>query len=79
MITHRRRTRPSRSAASFPEEIRVGAGAHQMQLVTLDAVDHEPIGLDVRLSMSLPDAPKRMIAMPCSQRLLCDQSLQQHP
>ena len=56
---------PCRSVGSFPEEIGVGASAHQMQFVTRDVVDHEPIGLDVRLPVSLPNAPKRMIALPC--------------
>ena len=57
----------------------MGTSADQVQYVTLDAVDHDPIWLDVRLPVSLPNAPKRMIAMPCSQRLPCDQGFQQHP
>ena len=68
-----------RGVGSLPEEIGVGASAHQMQFVTPDVVDHEPIGLDVRLPVSLPNAPKWMIAEPFGQRLLRDQQLQQYP
>ncbi len=58
---------------------RSSAGADQAQFVTFDAVYHQPVGFDVRLPISLPNAPKRMVAMACGYWLLVDQRLQQHP
>lgn len=37
------------ASQSLLEEVGVGPGADQMQLVILDAVNQEPVGLDVEL------------------------------
>ena len=57
----------------------MGASTDQAQFVTLDAVYDEPVGFDVGLPISFPNAPKRMVAMARGQWLLFDQRLQQHP
>ena len=54
----------------------VGSGPDQMQLVSLDAVNQQPIGLDMKLPVTFPDPPQRMIAIACGQRVLPDQCRQ---
>ena len=58
------------------EKIGVGSGPDQMQLVSLDAVNQQPIGLDMKLPVTFPDPPQRMIAIACGQRVLPDQCRQ---
>ena len=45
-------------------------GAHQSQFVAGDAVDQEPVRLDVCFPVSLPDSPERVIEMACRQWFL---------
>ena len=54
------------------EEIGVGSGTDQAQFVSLDAVNQEPIRLDVSLPVTLPDAPQWMIEIACGQKVLLD-------
>ena len=54
------------------EEIGVGSGTDQAQFVSLDAVNQEPIRLDVSLPVTLPDAPQWMIELACGQKVLLD-------
>ena len=54
------------------EEIGVGSGTDQAQFVSLDAVNQEPIRLDVSLPATLPDAPQWMIEIACGQKVLLD-------
>lgn len=39
------------------EKVGVGPVADQMQLVSLDAVDQQPVGLDMKLPVTFPDPP----------------------
>ena len=53
----------------------MGTGTDQVQLATLDLVDHEPVRFDMRLPIALPDSTQRMIAMTRGQGLPLDQRI----
>ena len=43
--------------------VRSGTGQHQLQLIALDAVDEQPVSLDVDLRISFPVVDQCMIAI----------------
>ena len=61
------------------EKVGVGPGADQMQLVSLDAVNQQTLGLDMKLPVTFPDPPQRTIAIAHGQRFLSDQCRQRRP
>ena len=54
-------------------------GAHQSQFVAGDAVDQEPVRLDVSFPIALPDPPERVIERACRQWFLPDQRREHRP
>ena len=52
------------------------AGTGKLQLVALDAVEQQPIWLDMKVTKASPVAPQRMIIVAGRKRLLLDQQLQ---
>jgi hypothetical protein len=49
---------------SVIEQVGMGAGAHEVQLVTGEAVDQQPVRLDVGVAVALSVASKRMVLVP---------------
>jgi hypothetical protein len=52
---------PNEPDALIVEQVGMGAGAHEVQLVPDDPVDQEPVRLDVGVVIALPVAPQRMV------------------
>ena len=61
------------------EKVGVRPGADQMQLVSLGEINQQPVGLDMKLPVTFPDPPQRMIAIVRGQRFLSDQCRQRGP
>jgi hypothetical protein len=70
--------RLGRSLFSAPlEQVRVRSGADQVQIVTFDSVDQEPIGFDVAVMIVLPVPAKWMVSVPGRQGLsFCQEQAQ---
>jgi hypothetical protein len=54
---------------SFVEQVGMGARAHEVQLVTGDAIDRQPVRLDVGVTIALPVALQRMVLVPFRQTI----------
>src|SRR5262245_4419133 len=57
-----------KAIANSPEQVRMGAGAHQLQHIATIAIDQQPVGRDVTVTIALPGAFKRVIAIGRRQR-----------
>jgi len=59
--------------ASERENVRVCSSSGQMQFVALDAMDKNPVWLDVRPPVAFPRTFQRMVVACLGQRLLIDE------
>ena len=57
------------AARSLVEQIGMGAGAHEVQLVPGDPVDQQPVRVEMGVAVALSVAPERMIPIVLRQRL----------
>ena len=64
---------------SLVEQVGVGPGANQVQFVSLNPVYQEPVGLDVRLTVTFPDSAQGMVEVTSRERFLADQPGQHRP
>ena len=51
----------------FLEQVRVRSRADEMQVVAIDLVDQQPIGLDMAFTVVLPVAAERVVPVSCRQ------------
>ena len=57
----------------FPEEIGVGARAHQVQFVVMNSIDNEPISFEMYFAITFPASSQWMVSIVFGQWFLPDQ------
>ena len=57
----------------WSKQIRVCSSTDEVQIVTIDLVDQQPVRFDVAVSEVLPLSAERMVLIPMGQRIPLDQ------